>query len=294
MLTCEIDYYPSACELNAFTEHAIDACDELDGVQDRIISMPGLCKFDASTVVGKEVQCSSNTTIKLTAKGAKYVSLVWAGPHDLSGSSLWYGLSHDAPLTSLAGTNCTSPSKHCKGVPFAVSADWQQLFLSRNSSVDVSKITHAEYTRHFRESVNQFSSVIGTRDPDLTGFKEAGGKMITWHGMKDQLIPFNGTENYYSKAMEFDVGLQDYYRLFAAPGAEHCLGGIGFFPGSSFEALANWVENGTAPDTLQAIATPTATGSAKLPLRTANLCAYPKALTYVGGDANIASSFKCK
>lgn len=294
MLTCQIDYYPSACELNAFTEHAIDECDKLDGVKDRIISMPGLCKFNASTVVGKEVQCSSNTTIKLTAKAAKYVSLVWAGPHDLSGSPLWYGLSHDAPLTRLAGTNCTSPSKYCEGVPFAISADWQQLFLSRNSSVDVSKINHAEYTRHFRESVNQFSSVIGTRDPDLTGFKQAGGKMISWHGMKDQLIFFNGTENYYSKAMEFDSNLQDYYRFFAAPGAEHCKGGFGFFPGSSFEALVNWVENDIAPDTLQAIATPTATGSAKLPLRTANLCAYPKVLTYVGGDANKASSFTCK
>jgi len=160
--------------------------------------------------------------------------------------------------------------------------------------VDVSTINYAEYIRHFRQSVNEYSSVIGTRDPDLTRFKQAGGKMITWHGMKDQLIFFNGTVNYYQKAMEVDANLQDYYRFFAAPGAEHCKGGIGFYPGSSFEALVDWVENGTAPDTLQAIATPTATGSAKLPLRTAGLCAYPKVLTYVGSDASKVSSFTCK
>jgi hypothetical protein len=255
--------------------------------------MPGLCKFDPSTVIGKTTQCS-NSTIKITAKAAQYGSLIWAGPSDATGSSLWYGLSHDAPLTSLAGTNCTSPSKHCKGVPFQISADWQQIFLSRNSSLDVSTINYAEYVQHFRQSVNEYSSVIGTRDPDLTGFKQAGGKMITWHGMKDQLIFFNGTENYYQKAMDVDANLQDYYRFFAAPGAEHCKAGIGFYPGSSFDALVSWVENGTAPDTLQAIATPTATGSAKLPLRTADLCAYPKVLTYVGGDANKAASFTCK
>ncbi|CAI7635248.1 unnamed protein product [Penicillium bialowiezense] len=293
MLMHALDYYPSSCELNALTEFAIDACDELDGVKDRIISMPGLCKFNASTVVGKTIQCS-NTTVKITAKAAKYVSLVWAGPQDASGSSLWYGLSHDAPLTRLAGTNCTSPSKNCKGVPFQISADWQQIFLSKNSSVDVSKLTYAEYVRHFRQSVNEYNSIIGTRDPDLTGFKQAGGKMITWHGMKDPLIFFNGTETYYREVMELDADVQDYYRFFAAPGAEHCTGGIGFYPGSSLDSLVNWVENGTAPETLRAIATPTATGSAELPLRTANLCAYPKVLTYVGGDANKASSFTCK
>jgi feruloyl esterase len=245
--------------------------------------------------VGKTAQCSSNS-IKITAKAAKYVSLVWAGPHDLSGSPLWYGLSHDASLTSLAGTNCTSPSKNCKGVPFQISADWQQIFLSKNSSLDVSTITRAEYIRHFRQSVNEYSSVIGTRDPDLTEFKQAGGKMITWHGMKDQLIFFNGTENYYQKAMDLDPDLQDYYRFFAAPGAEHCKSGIGFYPGGILDSLVNWVENSTAPDTLQAIATPTATATetAQPPLRTADLCAYPKVLTYIGGDASKASSFSCK
>ncbi|CAG8065190.1 unnamed protein product [Penicillium salamii] len=294
MLMNALEYYPSACELNAFTEHAIDACDELDGVKDRIISMPGLCKFNASTLIGRTAKCSSNSTVTITAKAAKYVSLVWAGPEDPSGSSLWYGLSHDAPLTSLAGTNCTLPSPNCKPVPFQISADWQQIFLSRNSSLDVATINYTEYIRHFRQSVNEYNSIIGTRDPDLTDFKQSGGKMITWHGMKDQLIFFNGTENYYQQAMDLDSDLQDYYRFFAAPGAEHCKSGIGFYPGNSLDSLVSWVENGTAPDTLQAIATPTGTSSAKLPLRTADLCAYPKTLTYVGGDASKASSFTCK
>lgn len=254
--------------------------------------MPGLCKFDPNTVIGETIQCTNSVT-KITPKAAKFVSLVWAGPSDSSGS-LWYGLAHDAALVYLAATNCTSPSNHCKNIPFPVAEDWQNIFLSRNSSADALSVSHAEYTRHFRQSVNEFSSIIGTHDPDLTRFKQAGGKMISWHGTKDQVIFYNGTENYYQNAMEVDPNLHDYYRFFLAPGAEHCSPGIGFFPGSSFEALVEWVENGKAPDTLQAIATPTATGSARPPLRTAGLCPYPEILSYTGDDASKASSFTCK
>ncbi|KAI9372872.1 Tannase/feruloyl esterase [Aspergillus egyptiacus] len=291
----QLDYYPSAFELQAITQHAIDACDELDGVRDGIISAPGLCQFDPLTVVGKTAQCTSlNAEIEISQKAAELVSRVWAGAKDTKGSFLWYGLSHDTPLESLAGTNCTLPTETpCAPVPFQISADWMRIFLSTNPSLDLSTIDYAEFSRLFRASVNQFSSVIGTRDPDLTGFKQAGGKMIAWHGMKDELITFNGTVDYYRHALEVDPELHDYYRLFLAPGVEHCSAGIGWYPGSSFQALVDWVELGTVPDTLRAIATPAATDSASPPLRTADLCAYPKVLTYVAGDSNVASSYTC-
>lgn len=289
-------YYPSECELDAITKYAIEACDEIDGVKDGIISMPGSCHFDPLTVVGETADCTSrNETIRISQNGAKLVSLIWAGAKDTQGSPLWYGLNYDAPLKYLAGTNCTLPGQsHCEQVPFTISTDWIQVFLSGNSSLDVSTIDHEEFTRLFRASVNQFSSVIGTRDTDLTEFKKAKGKMITWHGMKDELIFFNGTVDYYSRVLEEDPKVHDYYRLFLAPGAEHCTAGIGWYPGNIFQALVDWVENGTAPDTLRAIATPTASGSISPPLRTADLCAWPKVLTYVAGDSNEASSFTCQ
>jgi len=33
-----------------------------------------------------------------------------------------------------------------------------------------------------RRSHNEFASIMSTDDPDLSAFKAAGGKMITWHG----------------------------------------------------------------------------------------------------------------
>jgi feruloyl esterase len=289
-----IDYYPSPCELNAITNFAIKACDELDGVKDGIVSMPGLCRFDPLTLIGKKVQCTSpNGTIKLSRKSAKFAAAIWAGPKDSNGSSLWYGLTPDAPLTGIGGTTCSSLDE-CKPSPFFLSTDWLATFLSRNSSLDLSTIGLKEYQQLFHASVAEFKSVIGTRDPNLTNFKESGNKMITWHGMKDPYAMYNGTVDYYDRARTVDPRVGDYYRFFAAPGVEHCSGGPGWFPGDGFKALVDWVEHGKAPDTLFALATPTATGTANLPTRTARLCAYPKILTYTKGNPNKASSFTCK
>ncbi|KAL2858469.1 tannase and feruloyl esterase [Aspergillus pseudoustus] len=289
-----LDYYPSACEVNAITNFAIDACDELDGVKDGIISLPGQCKFDPFSVVGRRVKCSRpNGTLKITRKGAQFAEAVWAGAKDSKGTPLWYGFPHEAPLTGLGGTTCTS-LRDCSPSPFAITADWLTTVLSRNASLDPSTLTLEDYSRLFRASANEFQSVIGTRDPDLTGFKNAGGKMLTWHGMKDQLIFYNGTVDYYTRVWELDPEVHDYYRFFPAPGVEHCGGGPGWYPGDSFQALVDWVENGKAPDTLLARTTPTKTGDAEVPARTAYLCPFPKVMTYVSGDPDEAEAFTCR
>ncbi|KAL2802512.1 Tannase/feruloyl esterase [Aspergillus granulosus] len=289
-----LDYYPSACEINAITDFAINACDQLDGVKDGIISLPGLCEFDAFSVVGKKIQCSNpDGSLKISRKAAQFATAVWAGAQDSKGSSLWYGLPHEAPLTRLGGATCTS-LHDCSPAPFAITADWLTAVLSRNASFDLSTLTLDDYSRLFRASINEFQSVIGTRDPDLTGFKNAGGKMLTWHGMKDQLIFYNGTVDYYTRVLELDPAAHDYYRFFPAPGVEHCRGGPGWYPGDSFQALVDWVEKGKEPDTLLALAIPTATGGVVAPTRTAYLCPFPKVMTYIGGDPDKAEAFACK
>ena len=85
--------------------------------------------------------------------------------------------------------------------------------------------------------------------------------------------------------------MQDYYRLFFAPGVEHCVGGPGAYPDTTFEAVVNWVENGVAPDTLNATSLPDSKG------KTFNrpLCAYPKKQYYKGsGDTSLAENFFCQ
>lgn len=55
------------------------------------------------------------------------------------------------------------------------------------------------------KSVSQYSSVIGTDDPDLSGLRKAGGKLINWHGMADQAIPDNGSVDYYERVLASDT-----------------------------------------------------------------------------------------
>lgn len=201
--------------------------------------------------------------------------------------SLWYGLNKGAPPAGLANTSCSD--NNCTGAPFPIAVSWIQKFVLNNATADISKLSSAEYDAIFRLSINEYASTISAADPDLAGFRDAGGKMITWHGLADQLIPPDGTYNYYQRVLAQHPEAADYYRFFPAPGIYHCSGGPGWYPGGVLDSLVNWVEKGIAPDTLEA-KTETALGAS----RTVNLCAYPKILTYQGGDINSSTSFTCK
>jgi hypothetical protein len=35
--------------------------------------------------------------------------------------------------------------------------------------------------------VQQYDSIVGTNDPDLSAFRDAGGKIVSYHGMVSSL-----------------------------------------------------------------------------------------------------------
>jgi feruloyl esterase len=69
------------------------------------------------------------------------------------------------------------------------------------------------------------------------------------------------------------------------PGMGHCSGGTSPNTFDTLQTLVNWVEKGTAPDSLPA--TNTSAGSS-MPL-----CKFPEQASYIGGPMNMASSWKC-
>ncbi|HXA59483.1 MAG TPA: tannase/feruloyl esterase family alpha/beta hydrolase, partial [Streptosporangiaceae bacterium] len=134
--------------------------------------------------------------------------------------------------------------------------------------------------------------IIGTDDPNLTAFRNAGGKMITWHGLADPLIFPQGTVNYVQRVQATMRGARNvdsFYRVFLAPGVGHCAGGNGPVPTDPLGALVKWVQDGQAPATLPA-ATTDSTGATI----TRNLCPYPAISRYDGhGDPKSAASYRC-
>jgi pimeloyl-ACP methyl ester carboxylesterase len=223
----ELDAAPPPCEFAALTAAAIAACDADDGLIDRVISEPGLCKFDPIEMVGRPYDCNRvNQTF--TSGAAKVVQNVWAGQRKPTGESFWYGYNFDASLESTASTSCSTDG-NCTPLPMSVGDDWLRYWVAANPELDMTNLSRKEFDHLSHLGVQRYDSVIGTRDPDITAFRDAGGKMITWHGLADDKIPHGGSVDYYNRVRTVDSNVEDYYRLFLSPGTGHCVPGQGPF-----------------------------------------------------------------
>ncbi|KPM35287.1 hypothetical protein AK830_g11272 [Neonectria ditissima] len=291
VLMNNLTYYPSACELDAISSAIIAACDGDDGVEDGILSAPWPCEFDYSSIVGNVVTCEGGDTLEITEAGVKIAEGAYNGPQSSSGEQLWFGPTLGSPLTSvtaLAVTTCTN-NANCTGAPNPIALDWVRLFVDKDPDFTLDSVwTREQFQRLFHASTQQYLSIIGTSDPDLSEFKAQGGKIITWHGLMDEIVPSKGTTDYYSRVEDLDSDIRSFFRHFEAPGVEHCYLGVGPFPGESFEALVNWVENGESPNVLAARSEGT-DGT----VRRRNLCPWPLEALYKDGDAALAESFEC-
>ena len=134
--------------------------------------------------------------------------------------------------------------------------------------------------------------MIGTDNPDLTAFRDRGGKTIVWHGWSDPLISAHGTVDYYKRVQQTMGGAEktsQFMRLFMAPGVGHCGGGVA--PTGTMEALISWVEEGRSPETLLGSS---AGGRGAATPRTRPLCQYPLVAKYKGtGSTDEAANFTC-
>ncbi|MFE4453281.1 tannase/feruloyl esterase family alpha/beta hydrolase [Streptomyces sp. NPDC056796] len=283
--------YPSGCALDAFTDAAVKACDSLDGARDGLVNDPERCDFDPRRLIGTKVVCDGKE-LTITAADAAVVRKIWDGPRTPSGKKLWSGVPVGADLKGLAGTTEPDADGTVQGAPFQVPALWVQLWLEKDPSFDLSTITYSRFTQLFKQSQAEYDKVIGTDDPDLSAFRRSGGKLLTWHGSADPFIPTQGTVEY-RKQVEREMGgakrVDDFYRLFLAPGTDHC--GLNGTDGSAdgLAALTTWVEHGKAPRTLPATLVD---ASGRQVGR--DLCAYPQVLRYKGhGDTSAATSFTC-
>ncbi|KJX93385.1 hypothetical protein TI39_contig4323g00005 [Zymoseptoria brevis] len=299
-----LSYHPPACELLAIRDFAITACDDLDGVRDGIIAAPGDCTFSPFSVVGQPYTCDGEDR-NITPEAAEIAAVTWNGPHDAHGKSIWYGLTRDSLLPGadplykgLARTIC-SPSNHardCASDPFPVSADWIRNWILRDPEYNLSTIdTDAKFLSLLKTSRDEYHSLMDSAIPDLHAFKHSGGKILTWHGLADQLIPPNGTTDYHERVAAHTPGeRRDFMRHFEVPGVAHCFGGPGPFPLTAFNSLVEWVEKGNAPEKLSTVQLPGLDGSPPEVVRGRVVCAWPEVGVWDGvGDVNEESSWRC-
>jgi feruloyl esterase len=133
--------------------------------------------------------------------------------------------------------------------------------------------------------------VATSRWTNLNTFSNHGGKLLFFHGVSDPWFSALDTIDYYERMSKSNGGpavVNNWSRLYLAPGMGHCNGGEAAL--DSFDLLTplvDWVEKGTAPVV-------TATGRA-FPGRSRPLCSYPQHAHYKGqGDPEKAENFECR
>ncbi|KAG9964449.1 tannase and feruloyl esterase, partial [Aureobasidium melanogenum] len=282
--------YPNSCELAELTSLAVSLCDARDGVTDGIISEPEDCLnvFDAQTYVGTSFFCSTtNSTLKISAAAANVATALWTGPKSSTGDSFWYGFNIGSDLSTLAPTKCSS-----NGTCTAASPNYSNELINyyipsynvTNTTISLYDFEHVVY-KGLRKL---FDPYLGNHDTDLSAFKAAGGKLITYHGLADPSISPQGTLHYYNSVKSQDPSIHDFYRYFKVPGLGHCWGGNGGQPTSLFGQLRQWVENSTAPNSSPVTITkPDNSTQDQL------ICAYPSRAVYACDNRNDTMGTEC-
>ncbi|KAK5049467.1 hypothetical protein LTR84_004396 [Exophiala bonariae] len=282
---------PAQCVFNQYLAAIIEACDVLDGARDGLISDPENCHFDTTSLVGSVFNCSGED-VTITSAHAEVVSKILQSPKLPSGEQVWWMISPGTEFWGLANT--TLQDGKFVPVPFTPGIAFLRYLIYHDPTYDVLNMTYAD----FDEAVALAGNYNETFLPypfDYSAFRDRGGKLLSWHGLADQFIPHQGTLHFYdvieSNTRSANGSIDDFLRLFLAPGAGHCyLGGYGPAPVDPLSALVDWVEAGVAPDTL--LAALTKLDSTTI---TRDLCPWPMMPIYHGqGDVSAESSFSCK
>jgi feruloyl esterase len=277
-------------------------CDQLDGVRDGILSDPRQCHFDPAPIQCKTGEDSAPC---LTAPQAAALQKIYDGLHDSTGRSIFPGFlpgAEDGP--GGWGRWITGPAPARSLMAF-FGLNFYTFMVYEKTDWDYKTFTLAP---GMKLAEDKTAAALNATDPNLKSFRDAGGKLIIYHGWEDPAIPAVNTVNYYQSVVS-TVGkpaADSFVRLYMLPGVQHCAGGPG--PGAfggvgdwnspddpqhnARVALEQWVEKGTAPGTI--IASKPADDPQQPPKMTRPVCTYPESAKYKGsGDTNDAANFNC-
>jgi feruloyl esterase len=281
-MLAEGNFVPKS-KLDAVTAAAVAACDPHDGVTDGVIDDPYGCDYDPLAFVGSDVGGTP-----FTEMDAAVVRRIWEGPRGQGGEFLWYGLSRGTDLSALAATG----GAPLAGKPFIIPLEWFQYFLVQDPNWDWATLTPAGFELRWIQSVEQYGAVIGTDKVDLRPFRDRGGKIIIYHGLSDQLIPAEGSIQYYQRLQQEMGGPErtaEFARLFLAPGVDHGFRGPGPTPVGLAELILRWVEQGKAPERLLA----EKRAESGEVIRSRPIFPYPNVARYTGtGSTDASASFE--
>lgn len=268
-------------KIDLLYQAVLNACDARDGVTDAMIEDPRTCNFDPASMA-----CSTedDRACLTTAEIASFRNIT-RGLRYSTGGQIYPGW----PLSAMGGLGAWKnpgfinlAAGTFKNLAFQGDPDWH--------------VEHMDYDVDVPRADNLLGPHLISNDPDLRKFKQHGGKLLLYHGWNDPVVSVNATIDYYLQVaaavtMTGAAGpeqIQNFSRLFLAPGMGHCrrFPGPGPYRLDALGVMDRWVESGEAPDKL--IVSNPDTGVSRY------LCPYPQVAQYNGtGNTNEAGSFEC-
>jgi len=302
----------------------LKACDALDGLSDGIVDNLPACTAPRVHTQLLTAQCpGAKGDACLTADQIKTLETAYAGAVDSKGRQLYSDWPWDPGMGGVSATDksysqswrswwlgsssatannaiklsfvsaisvlYTSAPK----VPFA-SSDALPFSLAYNFDTDPAKIYGSSAPGVAPAYTPSSASMYFTEATDLSPFKRRGGKLMVYHGGADSSVSLNDTLRWYeSVARQMGGSAQDFARMYVVPGMNHCRGGPATDSFDMLPQLVQWVEAGTAPDSVLAKASNP--GYFNVSARSRPLCPHPQQARYKGaGDINDASNFRCE
>jgi feruloyl esterase len=295
-------YQKISTKLQLVHDAALAACDTVgDGVQDGVIGDPQRCRFDPRKLLCQ----AADGPDCLTAEQVDAVRKIYEGPvHPRNGRKTGEQYAPGMPR----GSELTWSGS--QGQALGASQPWYGMVLHNTLTFDLTTFNFdTDVERALKLTLPYGAQVT---NPDLSAFRDHGGKLLLWAGWNDPLWSQQNIVDYYDAVVAMNAKnhhvhrrwdswppaspvdrTRRFARLFMGPGMGHCGGGDGPNVFDTFAPLVQWVESGTAPDKIIAtkyINNQPAQGIAQ----TRPLCAYPEVARWTGrGDPNSADNFVC-
>jgi hypothetical protein len=277
------------------TDAVYAKCDDIDGVEDGIISNIKACN---SAFEVRTLRCSGGADSGDTCLSDAQLAAVARITSDyepgfaIAGMDTFprWPLLEGARFRGRAGFGKTrQPSNPLSGgesLLYTAGAQTAKFIITRNPALDPLTFD----PRQYQGRIAAVAAITDVTDVSLEPFRAKGGKIILTHGTVDDFIsPYNTVAYYERQVRQFRrAGVDSFMRFYMIPGLGH---GSGPFNAKfdSLTVLRNWVEKGEAPSGV------TATDGNPDAARTRPLCEWPTWPRFVAanGSESKAANFKC-
>ena len=269
------------------------ACDTIDGIEDGVLDDPRACDFDPAALTCRAGEDEASC---LTPKQVQAVKDIWRGPTNAAGEVIYPGLVPGGEADPGGWSRWVTGPDRYRSTHYLAANGFMKFMVFDDPDWN---FRSWDYGRDLPVALERTGPALDANDPDLRPLRDAGGKLLLYHGWSDADISPLGTIDYYEEAVRTVGGsadaagalaeTQEFFRLFMVPGMGHCRGGPGPDTFDALSALEAWVEEGRAPERI--VASKVEGGEV---VRTRPLCPYPQVAQWSGaGSTDDAASFRC-